>query len=80
VPPNRPSMITPKSQRWRYGLASAPGQERRFGAYATMSAIAPKGDLDTASQCAAEELNRRGLAGGKWFAAQVIRVRKRLSA
>ena len=32
---------------------------------------------------AAEELNRRGIpapAGGKWFAARVIRVRRRLGA
>ena len=32
---------------------------------------------------AAEELNRRGIqtfAGGRWYATQVIRVRKRLSA
>jgi Recombinase len=32
---------------------------------------------------AAEELNRRGIptaAGGKWFAAQVIRVRERLAS
>jgi DNA invertase Pin-like site-specific DNA recombinase len=38
---------------------------------------------DMSARKAAEELSRRGIlapAGGQWFAAQIIRVRKRLSA
>jgi DNA invertase Pin-like site-specific DNA recombinase len=46
--------------------------ERLRGAFAELAGMS--------ARKAAEELNRRGIAGGKWHATQVIRIRNRLAA
>jgi DNA invertase Pin-like site-specific DNA recombinase len=79
------ALAAAKARGVRLGGLSAKGIENQREAAERSERLRPVfAELaGVSARKAAEELNRRGIsapAGGKWFAGQVIRVRRRLNA